>query len=106
MSAHHVARRLERRGVGRTWPVGGRVFLAYPDEVGEGVIVERGMGDYVRKRGPLTIYMGSSSENRRDPFWYEHPGGRTYKETPQEVVEKVLPHVGFERLDKAKVYPS
>jgi len=58
------------------------------------------------QRGPLTLYMGSSSENRRDPFWYEHPGGRTYKETPLEVVMKVLPHVGFERLEKAKVYPS
>ncbi len=57
MSAHHVARRLERRGVGRTWPVGGRVFLAYPDEVGEGVIVERGMGDYVRKRVPHDPYV-------------------------------------------------
>lgn len=52
------------------------------------------------------IYIGSTIENRRDQFWYEHNGVRTYKETPEECVRAVLPHVGFAAFDNAKVWES
>jgi hypothetical protein len=55
------------------------------------------------KSGP-PIYMGSSNVDRRDSFWYEHTGGRTYKETPEEVVRAVLRHVGYAAIEQAKVY--
>lgn len=56
--------------------------------------------------GRLVLYMGSVPSHipRRDPYWYEHPGGRTYKESPEEVVRVVLPHVGYKALENAKVY--
>ena len=62
----------------------------------------------VQGPGHLVIYMGQSPLHiaRRDPFWYEHPGGRTYKETAEEVVRAVLPHVGAAAIDRAKVYES
>jgi hypothetical protein len=58
------------------------------------------------KPGLGVVYMGSSSENRRDPFWYEGPHGRTYKESAEAIVRAVLPHVGLAAIDNAKVYPS
>jgi hypothetical protein len=54
----------------------------------------------------LVFYLGSSSANRRDPFWLEHPGGRTYYERPEHAVEKLLPHVGTEAIERAKVHES
>ena len=50
---------------------------------------------------PNVFYMGSTTANRPDPFWYEHRGGRTYKQTPEEVVRAILPHVGVEAIEKA-----
>lgn len=58
----------------------------------------------IDRPGRPIIYMGSTTENRRDPFWYEGPHGRTYKETPEEVIRAVLPHVGTEAVLKAKVH--
>lgn len=60
----------------------------------------------VQGPGSLVVYMGSvpSHINRRDPYWYEHPGGRTYKEEPLQVVRAVLPHVGYRAIEEAKVY--
>lgn len=50
------------------------------------------------------VYLGSTAENRREQFWYEGPHGRTYKETPEEVVRAVLPHVGYRAIERAKRY--
>jgi hypothetical protein len=47
----------------------------------------------------LILYAGPSSFD--DTFWYEHPGGRTYKQTPEEVVDTIVRHVGIDALDKA-----
>jgi hypothetical protein len=52
------------------------------------------------------FYLGSSTENRRDPFWLEHSGGRTYAERPEPLLEKILPHVGTEAIEKAKIHRS
>lgn len=67
--------------------------------------VELMMGKRLEVHGKagLIIYMGSERHERRDPFWYEGPGGRTHKERPEEVVRAVLPHVGFDAIDHAKV---
>ena len=51
--------------------------------------------------GRLVLYMGSNDTNPREPFYYEHPGGRTYKATPKEVIDVVLRHVGYEAVEKA-----
>jgi len=59
----------------------------------------------VHGKAGLIIYMGCSTSNRLDPFWYEHPGGRTYKATAVEVVSAVLPHVGSAAIENAKVWP-
>ena len=66
------------------------------------------MGKRLEIEGPAgrVFYMGSSTVNRRDPFWLEHSGGRIYKERPEELVEWLLPHVGSEALLKAKVHES
>ena len=58
----------------------------------------------VHGKAGLVIYLGSSKQDRPDPYWYEHPGGRTYKREAKEVVKAVLPHVGSEALLKAKSY--
>jgi hypothetical protein len=60
----------------------------------------------VHGKAGLIFYMGSSKVDRRDPYWYEGPGGRTYKERPEEVVRAILPHVGFDAIDHAQVYAS
>ena len=51
------------------------------------------------------VYMGSvdGSNPRRDPFWYEHTGGRTYKEEAEQIARAVLRKVGLGPLEKAKV---
>lgn len=54
--------------------------------------------------GRRVIYLGSTDAPRADQFWYEHPGGRTYKRTPEEVIQAVLPHVGYTGLAKARVH--
>lgn len=51
------------------------------------------------------FYLGSSDAGRIDPFWYEGPLGRTYKETTHEVVEAVLSRVGIAALECAKELP-
>lgn len=58
----------------------------------------------VEGKGGLVLYMGSTNEPRRDQFWYEHPGGRTYKNTPEEIVDVVIRHVGLDAVDRAKVH--
>jgi hypothetical protein len=55
----------------------------------------------IHGKGGLVLYAGSSDVHRPDPFWYEHPGGRTYKQTPEEVIRAILPHVGYEAIEKA-----
>ena len=61
----------------------------------------------INGRTPREVfYLGSSTENRRDPFWLEHPGGRTYAERPEPLVEKVLAHVGTEAVERAKIHSS
>jgi hypothetical protein len=50
------------------------------------------------------FYLGSSKVDRPDPFWYEHPGGRTYKRTPEEVFDYLLPHVGIKAFEDAEVF--
>jgi hypothetical protein len=66
------------------------------------------MGKRLEIQGPakLVIYCGSSTVHRDDPFWYEHPGGRTYKRTAEEVIRAILPHVGFRAIDSAKEHLS
>ncbi len=77
------------------------------DAVGR-AIVHLIMGKRLEVQGKagLVIYMGQSRENRRDPFWYEHPGGRTYKGTAAEVLHAVLPHVGTAAIANAKVWEA
>lgn len=58
----------------------------------------------VQGPGRLIVYMGSTDAPRRDSFWYEHPGGRTYKEDPEDVVRAVLKHVGYQALNDARVH--
>lgn len=52
------------------------------------------------------FYLGSSKVDRRDPFWYEHSGGRTYKHTPEEVFDYLLPHVGIQAFEDAEVFSA
>lgn len=59
----------------------------------------------VRGKAGLIIYLGRATVNRSNPFWYEHPGGRTYKETPEEIIRAVIPHVGFAAIEKAIIHP-
>lgn len=59
----------------------------------------------VQSPGHVIYYMGSSRHlGQHEPYWYEHPGGRTYKEEPIQVVRAVLAHVGYKAIDRAKVY--
>jgi hypothetical protein len=55
------------------------------------------LGKRLEVEGPAgrVFYLGTSRENRRDPFWLEHSGGRTYYERHEEPVERLLPHVGI-----------
>ena len=66
------------------------------------------MGRRLEIQGPgkLVLYVGQSLVLRDDPYWYEHPGGRTYKRTPREVLEAILPHVGTDALERAKVHST
>lgn len=60
----------------------------------------------VAGKAGAVFYLGSSTENRPDAFWVEHTGGRTYKVTAEECVRLILPHVGVEAIDGAKVWDS
>lgn len=55
----------------------------------------------VQGKAGFIVYMGSTNCGRRDGFYYEHPGGRTYKETPEEIVRAILPHVGVAAIANA-----
>jgi hypothetical protein len=56
--------------------------------------------------GRPIMYAGSSREERRDPYWVEHPGGRIYYTTPEEAASYLKRHLGDVALFKAKVYDS
>jgi hypothetical protein len=60
----------------------------------------------VNGKAGVVFYLGSTTADRRDPFWYGHTGGRTYKKTAEECVRAILPHVGVDAIDRAKVWPS
>jgi hypothetical protein len=60
----------------------------------------------IRGKSGMIVYAGQSRESRADPFWYEYPGGRTYKRDAFEVIRAILPHVGIEGLEKAKVFEN
>ena len=50
------------------------------------------------------VYLGESKVNRRDPYWVEHRGGRTYFVTAEEAVDYVLPHVGVKALEDREIF--
>lgn len=58
----------------------------------------------VHGKAGQVFYMGQSKATRYDPYWYEHTGGRTYKETAKEVVQAIMRHAGVEAIEKARVY--
>lgn len=58
----------------------------------------------VKDPGGRPIYLGESARppvGAPGPYWYEHPGGRTYMATPIGVVMAVLPHVGVAQFVSA-----
>lgn len=55
--------------------------------------------------GGVVFYMGCAEEDRPDPYWYDGPLGRTYKQLPEDVVAAVLVRAGVEALEKAKELP-
>lgn len=67
--------------------------------------LSQGLRLEVHGKAGLAVYLGSTTENRRDCFWYEGPHGRTYKEDPADIVRAILPHVGTLALERAKVLP-
>ena len=48
--------------------------------------------------------LSESKVNRRDPYWVEHRGGRTYFVTAEEAVDYVLPHVGVKALEDREIF--
>jgi hypothetical protein len=61
----------------------------------------------VRAPGGRVIYMGESKmggPGGSGHYYYEHTGGRTYKETPEVVLAAVLPRVGIDAIEQAVRY--
>ncbi len=53
--------------------------------------------------GRPTLVLGRSDVGRRDPYFCEHPGGRTYHEDPREAAAFVVAHLGVQALEEARI---